>query len=49
MTENKNLNAILGKVVEETLKSKRGKKANGTKLGTREVNIPAKFIPLFSY
>ena len=49
MTKNKNLNVVLGKIVDETLKSKRGKKATGTRLGTRELNIPAKFIPLFSY
>ena len=49
MTKNKSLNMVLGKIVEETLKSKKGKKSNGTKIGSREVNIPAKFIASFSY
>jgi len=49
MTKNESLGTVLGKIVEESLKSKKGKKSNGTKIGSRELNMPTKHIASFSY
>ena len=49
MNRNTNLNKTLAKVVEDVVKSKSGKKSEGTRIEVKEVSIPAKYIASFSF